>query len=170
MTSSPTPHSDALRDVIVLLVTGALVYLADQASKALVVANLALGDRVDVIGDLVQVWHARNRGAAFSLLQGEQLLFLLVSVVALGMIVYFHRAFRGHSAWLQVVLGMILGGTLGNLTDRVRQGYVTDFVSVGFRDVRFPTFNVADSAVVVGIGLLVLYLLIVDRRREQVTA
>lgn len=170
MTSRPALHPDALRDAIVLLITGALVYLADQLTKALVVANLGLGDRVNVIGDLLQIWHARNRGAAFSLLQGEQLLFLLVSVVALGMIVYFHRAFRGHSPWLQVVLGMILGGTLGNLTDRVRQGYVTDFVSVGFGDVRFPTFNVADSAVVVGIGLLVLYLLIVDRRREQVTA
>lgn len=170
MTSSPTPHPEARRDAIVLLATAAVIYLADQASKALVVANLALGDRADVIGDLVQVWHARNRGAAFSLLQGEQLLFLVVSVVALGMIIYFHRAFRGQSLWLQALLGLILGGTLGNLTDRVRQGYVTDFVSVGFGDVRFPTFNVADSAVVVGIGLLVLYLLIVDRRREQLTA
>jgi signal peptidase II len=104
------------------------------------------------------------------MLQGEQVLFLVVSVVALGMIAYFHRAFRGHSRWLQAILGLVLGGTLGNLTDRIRHGYVTDFISVGFGNVRFPTFNVADSAVVVGIGLLVIYLLLSDRRREEAHA
>ena len=60
------------------------------------------------------------------------------------------------------MLGVILAGTLGNLTDRLRLGYVVDFVSVGIGDTRFPTFNVADSAVVVGIGLLVAYLTFVD--------
>ena len=59
---------------------------------------------------------------------------------------------------------MVLGGALGNIRDRVRLGYVVDFISVGFGQNRFPTFNVADSAVVVGIGLLVLYLTFVDRR------
>jgi signal peptidase II len=62
-----------------------------------------------------------------------------------------------------VVLGGVLAGTLGNLTDRLRLGYVVDFVSVGIGNTRFPTFNVADSAVVVGIGLLVLYLTFADR-------
>jgi signal peptidase II len=81
------------------------------------------------------------------------------------MIAYFHRSFRGQR-WLQLILGVVLGGTLGNLTDRIRLGYVTDFVSVGFGNTRFPTFNVADSAITVGIGLLVLYLAFVDRDRE----
>jgi signal peptidase II len=168
--SSETPHSDGRTDVLALLATAAIVYAADQLSKALIVANIALGESVRVLGDLVQLWHARNAGAAFSMLQGEQVLFLVVSVVALGMIAYFHRAFRGHSRWLQAILGLVLGGTLGNLTDRIRHGYVTDFISVGFGNVRFPTFNVADSAVVVGIGLLVIYLLLSDHRREEAHA
>jgi signal peptidase II len=143
MTTHP-PRTTGRTDLLVLLGTAALVYLLDQASKALVVANLRVGDRQQIVGDLVQLWHAQNAGAAFSLFQGGQILFLVVTAFALGMIVYFHRSFRGQSRWLQLVLGVILGGTLGNLTDRVRLGYVTDFVSVGFGDTRIPTFNWAD--------------------------
>ena len=72
--------------------------------------------------------------------------------------------------WLHLVLGIVLGGTLGNFTDRLRQGYVTDFVSVGVGNVRFPTFNVADSSIVVGIGILVVVLMLLDRAQETVTA
>ncbi|MDP9243630.1 MAG: signal peptidase II, partial [Chloroflexota bacterium] len=71
---------------------------------------------------------------------------------------------------LQVLLGVILGGTAGNLVDRIRFGYVTDFVSVGVGEVRWPTFNVADSSIVVGIGLLVVYLMVTDRRRQELGA
>jgi signal peptidase II len=165
MTTHP-PRTTGRTDLLVLLGTAALVYLLDQASKALVVANLRVGDQQQIVGDLVQLWHAQNAGAAFSLFQGGQILFLVVTAFALGMIVYFHRSFRGQSRWLQLVLGVILGGTLGNLTDRVRLGYVTDFVSVGFGDTRFPTFNVADSAIVLGIGVLVIYLALLDGRQR----
>ena len=143
----------------VLLLTGLAILVADQLSKGFVVAALALGEQVHVVGDVVQVWHVQNRGAAFSLFQGGAIIFLVVSVLSLGMVVYFHRALRGRSSWVHVVLGLILGGTLGNLVDRVRQGYVTDWLSLGVGNLRWPTFNVADSSIVVGIGILVLYLL-----------
>ena len=154
----------------ILLAVGVGVLTFDQVTKALIVANLPLGSSVPIVGDLVIFWHVRNAGAAFSLFQGGTVLFLVVTVVALGMIVYFHRAFAGRSLWLEALLGLILGGTLGNLVDRVRQGYVTDFVSVGFGSVRFPTFNVADSSIVVGIGILVIVLMLLDRRQETVAA
>lgn len=151
----------------ILLSTAALIYVADQVTKALVVVNIGLDRRVSILGDLLELWHARNAGAAFSLFQGEMLLFIVVTVVALAMIVYFIRAFRERSPWLQLLLGLILGGTLGNLTDRMRQGYVTDFVSVGIGELRWPTFNVADAAIVVGILLLVGYLAFFDRGRPE---
>ncbi|HEX5041064.1 MAG TPA: signal peptidase II [Candidatus Limnocylindria bacterium] len=154
----------SMRSTLVLVSTAAVVYALDQLSKALVVSSLGLGESVDVVGDLLRIWHARNTGAAFSLLPGAFWLFVPVTVLALVMIAYFHRAFRDRGPWIHVVLGLILGGSLGNLTDRLRLGYVVDFVSVGIGDRRFPTFNVADSAVVVGIGLLVLYLTLADRR------
>jgi signal peptidase II len=155
---------------VVLLLTALTLLVADQVTKALVVADLAIGQRVAVIGDVVQVWHVQNRGAAFSLFQGGTIVFLVVSLLSVGMVVYFHRDLRNRSPWLHVVLGMVLGGTLGNFVDRLRQGYVTDWLSVGLRDTRWPTFNIADASVVVGIGILVLYLFLTNPGRREATA
>ncbi len=165
-----TDREASLRPVLVLAGTAVLLYAADQITKALVVANVEFGDRHDVIGDLAQLWHVRNDGAAFSILPGATWLFVPVTFVAIGMVVYFHRMLLGRGPWMQVVLGAILAGALGNLTDRVRLGYVIDFVSLGFGDTRFPTFNVADSAVVLGIGALVAYLTFVEQPRTAESA
>lgn len=155
---------------VVLGSVSALVFAADQATKAAVAATVGVGERVEIIGDLIILTHAQNRGAAFSLLQGETLLFVAVTVLAVGMIVYFHRSLRERGLWLHGVLGLQLGGALGNLSDRLRQGYVVDFVSAGFGDLRWPTFNVADASLVLGIGTLVVYLLLSPDRREPALA
>jgi signal peptidase II len=168
--SSERPTIGGLSRAFVLLLTALAILVADQVTKALVVGNLAIGERVDLLGDLVQVWHVQNRGAAFSLFQGGTLIFLVVSVLSIGMVAYFYRTMRDRSPWLHLVLGIVLGGTLGNFTDRLRQGYVTDWLSVGFGDTRWPTFNVADSSVVVGIGILVVYLLLTSPDRREATA
>ncbi|HEY8771856.1 MAG TPA: signal peptidase II [Candidatus Limnocylindria bacterium] len=163
-------RDEGLMKAAVLLLTALALLIADQVTKALVVADLAVGQRVNVIGDMVQIWHAQNRGAAFSLFQGGTLVFLVVSVLSIGLVVYFHRGLRDRSPWLHVVLGMVLGGTLGNFVDRLRQGYVTDWLSVGVGDTRWPTFNIADASVVVGIGILVLYLFLTNPDRREATA
>lgn len=162
-----TERDGSLRAALVVAGTALVLYLADQVSKALVVMALEPGESVDVIGDLVRVWYVQNTGAAFSLFPGAIWLFLPVTALALVMIAYFFHSFRDRGPAIHVVLGTILAGTLGNLTDRLRLGYVVDFVSVGVGDLRFPTFNVADSAVVVGIGLLVAYLTFAEGRRRQ---
>lgn len=168
--SSERPTSGGFTKAVILLLTALAILVADQVTKALVVANLAIGERTPLLGDLVQIWHAQNRGAAFSLFQGGTIIFLAVSVLSIGMVAYFYRTLRDRSPWLHVVLGVVLGGTLGNFTDRLRQGYVTDWLSVGFGDTRWPTFNVADSSVVVGIGILVLYLFLSNPDRREATA
>lgn len=158
---------DASRRPLLVLAGVALVVLVvDQLTKAAVVARSEVGARIDVIGDLVQLRHHRNTGAAFSLFEGQLWLFLIVTVLGLAMIAYFHRSLRTRALWLQVVLGLVLGGTLGNFVDRIRYGYVVDFVSIGIGETRWPTFNVADSSIVVGILLLVAYLTVSDRRAE----
>ena len=159
-----------LRNALLLAATAITLYVADQVTKALVAANLEYGQRIDVIGDVVQLWHLRNTGAAFSLLPGFTWLFIPMHLVAVALVVYFHRQFRSRGPWIHVVLGAILAGGLGNLTDRVRLGYVVDFVSVGIGDLRWPAFNVADPSLVVGIGLLVAYLTFVDGRRAGARA
>ncbi len=155
------------RNALLLAATAATLYVADQVTKAIIAANLAYGERVDVLGDVIQLWHLRNTGAAFSLLPGATWLFIPMHLLAIAMVVYFHRQFRMRGPWIHVVLGAILAGGLGNLTDRVRLGYVVDFVSVGIGDLRWPAFNVADPSLVLGIGVLVAYLTFVEGRRSD---
>ena len=162
-----TDRDASLRAALVVAGTAAILFVLDQVSKALVVRGFRPGESVGLIGDLVRLWYVQNTGAAFSLFPGALWLFLPVTLLAIVMIGYFFRAFRDRGLAIHVVLGTILAGTLGNLADRLRLGYVVDFISVGIGDVRFPTFNVADSAVVVGIGLLVAYLTFADGRRRQ---
>ncbi|HEV7200046.1 MAG TPA: signal peptidase II [Candidatus Limnocylindria bacterium] len=154
----------------VLLATGAVVYLADRLTKAWVVANVDIGEQIPVIGDVLQIWHTENEGAAFGLLPGGGIVFLVVGFVTLIAIGWVHFTGRVRGAAAAVLLGMILGGTLGNLTDRLIDGSVTDWVSVGIGSIRWPTFNVADSSVVVGILGLILLLSIHDRRTATNTA
>jgi signal peptidase II len=168
--SSQAPASPLRGELAVMGLTAAAVLLADQVTKAMVDASIGLGQRVSVLGDYVVLWHVRNQGAAFSLFQGGQLLFYAVTVLALGLLVYFSRALRGRGPLLHVVLGLILGGTLGNFIDRLRLGYVTDFISVGVGDLRWPTWNVADGSLVVGILALVGYLTFFDRPQSEASA
>lgn len=154
----------------VLLAIAAVVYLADRLTKAWVVDNVDIGQQIPVIGDFLQIWHTENEGAAFGLLPGGGLVFLAVGFVTLIAIGWVHLTGRARGAVAAVLLGMVLGGTLGNLTDRLADGSVTDWVSVGIGTLRWPTFNVADSSVVVGILGLVFFLSILDHRAATNTA
>lgn len=147
-----------------LLATAAAVYLLDRVTKAWIVANVEVGEQIRVIGDLVQVWHTENEGAAFGLLQGGGVLFLVVGVGTLAVIAWVHASGRLRGAPAALLLGLVLGGTLGNLTDRLVDGSVTDWVSVGIGSIRWPTWNVADAAVVCGILGIIVYVSILDRR------
>ncbi len=133
-----------------------VVLLADQLAKAWIVANIAPGQVVDVVGDLVRLIFSRNNGALFGLFGSSATLFAIGSLAVLGLIVWYHaRAPR--SLLLSIALGLLLGGALGNLIDRLRLGYVVDFVDIGLGTLRFFTFNVGDSAISTAI-LLLLFL------------
>ena len=106
-----------------------------------------------MIGDLVRLVHSHNSGALFGLFQDQALLFGLVSIGVVGLIVWYHGS-SGRNTLLSVALGLLLGGALGNMLDRLRLGYVVDFVDAGIGDLRFYTFNVADSAITCAILLL----------------
>ncbi|HLA65246.1 MAG TPA: signal peptidase II [Candidatus Saccharimonadales bacterium] len=168
--SSEAASRSARVEPAIMALTTLVVLLADQLSKAADAALIRVGERVRIVGDLVQLWHVQNRGAAFSLFQGGTLLFVVVSVLAFGLIGYLYRSFRGGPMWLYAVLGVALGGVLGNLIDRLRLGYVTDFVSVGIGDLRWPTFNVADASIVLGIGVIVIRLFLTDADRPAAGA
>jgi signal peptidase II len=141
------PHWEAF------LGLAAVVVVLDQLTKAWVTSFLGPRDSVDVIGDLIRLVHSRNAGGLFGLFQGQALPFALVSLVVVGLIVLYHGR-SGRNRYLSITLGLLLGGALGNLTDRLRLGYVVDFVDAGIGDFRWYTFNVADAAISFAILLL----------------
>ena len=139
----------------VFLGLAAAVVVADQLSKAWIVATLAPGASLSIVDDLVRLVHGQNSGALFGLFRDNALLFGLVSILVVGLIVLYHGR-SGRSLYLSVTLGFLLGGALGNMIDRLRIGYVVDFVDAGIGNVRFYTFNVADSAISLAVLLLLL--------------
>jgi signal peptidase II len=161
---SDTPMRRPWTETGLLVTTAAAVYAVDRLTKAWIVANVDLGEQIRIAGDLVQIWHTENEGAAFGLLQGGGLVFILVGLATLAAIGWAHGTGRVRGATAAVLLGLVLGGTLGNLTDRLADGSVPDFISVGLGNLRWPTFNVADASVVIGILGLVLLLSFLDRR------
>ncbi len=142
----------------------ALVIIADQITKLFVVLELGLHESLPVIRGLLDVTHVRNTGAAFGFLNtadfpGKPVVIAVVAFGALlGVSLYARQLPAAH--WLaRLGLALILGGAAGNLIDRVRQGYVVDFVDVYWRDWHFWAFNVADAAISVGVGIIILDLL-----------
>jgi signal peptidase II len=146
--------------------TAAAVVAADQLTKYLVVRHLAGRPPLRVVGSFVELRYTTNSGGAFSLLTGAPLFFAVTAIVIVAGIVYASRRTRG--VGLLVPLGLVLGGAVGNLADRLLrggaplQGEVVDFVKVGI----WPVFNVADSCIVVGGLLLALLLGRSERERE----
>ncbi len=126
----------------------------DQLTKAIVSARLLPGAPVPVLGQFLRLTLVHNTGAAFGLFPGSRLPFILVSVLAIAVVLYLFARDAYRSLANRVLLGCILGGALGNLVDRIRWGRVVDFIDVGVGSIRWPVFNVADSAVTLGVILL----------------
>ena len=140
------------------------IVVADQLVKAWVVGPGAfvVGRPVSIVGDLVRITLTHNQGALFGLFQGSAPIFALVSLAVLGIILWYH-ARAGQSLLVSLALGLLLGGAIGNLLDRLRLGYVIDFVDAGIDGWRWYTFNVADAAISAAILLLIVLAIRPDR-------
>ena len=141
----------------------AAVFGLDQASKYIVKASLSHGAGVPVIPGFFDLVHVHNRGAAFGFLNRpdqswQTWMFAGASVLALAVILWILRRTPDQDVWTIAGLGLVLGGALGNLLDRVAQGYVIDFLDVYYRSWHWPAFNVADMAICIGVGSLLLAL------------
>jgi signal peptidase II len=157
--------------LVVLALVALAVYGIDQLAKLLIVNSLSIGEQVNAIGTLLQFHFVENTGAAFSIGSGMTWIFTIVATAVAIFIVAYARRIRSF-AW-GVLFGMLLGGTIGNLTDRFfrgehfGQGRVVDFIQVA----GFPAiFNIADSAIVVSMGLFILLTLLgvgLDGRRHS---
>ena len=150
-----------------LWVLAAVVLLLDQSTKSIIIAWLDWGESWPAEGFL-RLTHARNTGTAFSLFQGHSNILSIVAMFAVAVLLWVYATTGAKSFVLRFALGLQLGGALGNLLDRLRLGYVTDFVDVG----PWPIFNVADSAISIGMVLMVWYFVTSkdERTAEQTIA
>ena len=131
---------------------GIIIFLVDQLVKHLVVSGMHLGESIPVVKGIFHITYVLNPGAAFGMLEHQRWVFILVAVAVLLVVGIFYSRLKKESALLQTGAGLLLGGAVGNLVDRIQTGLVVDFLD--FRV--WPVFNIADIAICVGAGILIL--------------
>ncbi len=154
---------------IILLAVSTLVLVLDQLTKVYIDKTMRLHDSIPVIDGFFSITYLRNKGAAFGILANSTWrlpFFLLVSAVAVLVILVVLSRLRDDQRGSAVSLSLIFSGALGNLIDRVRLGEVIDFLDVYWKGHHWPAFNVADSAICVGVFLLAIEMVLEERREK----
>ena len=142
-----------------------IIVALDQWTKYLVASKMELGESIPLLPGVFHLTSHRNLGAAFGILQNQRLLFIGITiVVVIGIVVALYRV-GGKQPRVATALALVLGGAVGNFIDRVRTGEVVDFLD--FTLINFPIFNVADMAITIGVGLLLLDVFLDSRRKRQ---
>ncbi|MFB5677499.1 signal peptidase II [Paenibacillus terreus] len=153
---------------MIYYVVALIVFLLDQGTKYLIATRMELGETIPVIGSFFQITSHRNQGAAFGILQGQRELFIVITVVVVIAIVwYMRKTVRNGQKLLPFGLSLVLGGAIGNFLDRAVAGEVVDFARFNFGSYTFPIFNIADSAIVVGVAIIILDTLLDSRRQKE---
>ncbi|GAE24174.1 lipoprotein signal peptidase [Halalkalibacter wakoensis JCM 9140] len=146
-----------------------VVVLVDQLTKWVVDTQMAIGERITILEQVLYFTSHRNKGAAFGILQGQMWFFYIVTVIVIVAIVYYMQKEAKKSALFGVSLALILGGAVGNFIDRIFRGEVVDFVDTYIFGYNFAIFNVADAALCVGVGLLFIKMVQDERRQKKET-
>lgn len=162
MLKSKIKGNSRLKKDLLFFSAAVLVILLDQLTKSLVRANMHPGQSIPE-DTFVRITYVTNTGGAFGILQGQSLFILITTFIGVAAILLYYVFPPVHSWLLAGGLGLQLGGAMGNLIDRVRLGHVTDFVD--FRV--WPVFNLADSAIVIGVGLLAFFVFTAERSQPK---
>ncbi|MFD1447031.1 signal peptidase II [Oceanobacillus profundus] len=149
--------------VIALFIIG-----IDQLTKWIIVSTMELGERITVIENFFYITSHRNSGAAWGILQGQMLFFYIVTVVVVIGIIYYMQKFAKNDTLLAIGLSFVLGGAIGNFIDRLFHQEVVDFADFYIFNYNFPIFNVADSALTIGV-IIVIIATIMDERKKGKT-
>jgi signal peptidase II len=151
------------------LLIAAFVVASDQLSKSWIRANLSPGEGLPEFWHF-SIIHVGNTGAVFGLFTNLTFLLTLIAIVGLIVILIFYRYLSPYSILGTIALGLVFGGALGNLVDRICLGHVTDFIRFRFwDDIYWPVFNIADSAITIGIIVLILFLILGLKKQDGST-
>lgn len=145
-----------------LFVLPLAVVILDQFSKYIVVENMALGESIPIIEEVFHLTYILNPGAAFGMFAHNRLFFIAIAVIVIGIIIWARSEILASPWEVKAGCGLFLGGAIGNLIDRARQGLVIDFFD--FRI--WPVFNIADIAICIGVGLIIWNLLKTELKRD----
>lgn len=150
---------------MLILIVGILVLFLDQLTKQAIRANLIYGDSIPVIDGFFNLVYVRNDGAAWNILAGHGIILILISFSVMVALYWFRDQIIEGKKRNEVLLGLLFGGIAGNLIDRIRFGWVTDFLDFEFGSYHYPSFNVADSAICI---VFVIYLVFsfIDKKKE----
>ncbi|MBQ7502908.1 signal peptidase II [bacterium] len=140
-----------------------IIIVSDIFTKYLVTAKMSLGQIIELPVGFVQLHYIRNYGAAFGIMQNQHWFFVTAAITAIALILYFFETIKEHGGMAFAAACLVLGGAIGNLLDRLRFGYVVDFIDLKV----WPIFNVADIALTVGMGLLFLMMLGVGVKYDE---
>lgn len=149
--------------VIPMMILAAGLIILDQLTKFLVVRNMDLGESIPVLGEYLQITSHRNQGAAWGMFQGQMLFFYIVTVIVLGLLVFMYKKEAKNNLMAQTALTFLIAGALGNFIDRILFQEVVDFVDVLIITYDFPIFNVADSALTIGVILMIIEVFITGK-------
>lgn len=151
----------------IFLLIATFVVVIDQMTKNWIRSELEPHESLPEVG-FVQITHVQNTGAAFGLFTQQTIFLSIAAIVGLIVILIFYRYLSSYSMLGTVALGLIFGGAIGNQIDRITLGHVTDFIQVRLWDnVYWPTFNIADSAITVGVIILVIFILWVFKKEDN---
>lgn len=141
---------------MLILILGLTIALLDQVTKELVRAHFLVGDLLPIIPGFFNLTYVRNTGAAWGMMSGLNGWLIVLSVIMLAVLVIFRRSFLTDTVTHRIASGLMIAGIIGNLIDRLRLGYVVDFLDFHLAESHFPSFNVADSAICIGVTLYIL--------------
>ncbi len=141
-----------------MYIIATIIIVLDQISKKYAVKYLKNGSPIEIIDNFFQLSYVQNYGAAFGILQNKQLFFIITTIIIIFGIIYFMKV-NNTTKTINILLMLIIGGAIGNLIDRIRLGYVIDFLDIKFGNFYdYPVFNLADSFIVIGTIILDNYL------------
>ncbi len=146
-----------------LAIISLVCIIIDQIIKVVITTNVEFAHSINVVNNFFRITYLQNTGAAWSILSGNRILLIIVTVIALGIIYYVFLKDKKIKNYESILLGLLLGGIIGNLIDRVRFGYVIDYLDFNIFSYHYPVFNFADICIVISIIILVIISLKEDK-------
>lgn len=139
-----------------IIILSTILVIIDQVSKIIVTNNLTNNKSVEVIKSFFYLTYTNNTGAAFSILTGKRILLILVSLIVIGILIYYIKKTKIEKKINKIALSLVIGGSIGNLIDRIIKGAVIDFLDFKIFGYNYPIFNLADTFIVLGVFLLLI--------------